>query len=172
MPVRPSYRSALRSITFLLLDVDGVLTDGRITYTDDGRESKSFHVRDGVGIVALRKQGYRVGIITGRASRIVSRRAQELGIDEVHQAVDDKLHVYAALKQQYGLADREVAYIGDDEPDLGLLRCVGFSAAPADAHDRVKRTVMYVCRHKGGRGAVREVIDLILAARSKRRPGG
>ncbi|MBE0557241.1 MAG: HAD-IIIA family hydrolase [Proteobacteria bacterium] len=158
----------MRSITFLLLDVDGVLTDGRITYTSDGLESKSFHVRDGLGIVALRNQGCRVGIITGRSSPVVGRRAKELGIDEIHQGAEDKLRVYAALKQKHGLTDREVAFIGDDEPDLGVLRCVGFSAAPADAHESVKKAVMYVCKHRGGEGAVREIVDLILAAGSNR----
>lgn len=171
MPARSSYRSALQPITLLLLDVDGVLTDGRITYTDDGQEAKSFHVRDGFGIVALRKHGCRVGIITGRSSSVVLRRAQELGLDGVWQGVEDKLKAYAAIKQEYGLEDRSIAYIGDDEPDLELLRCVGFSAAPADAHERVKKIVRYVCRHKGGEGAVREVADLILASHGKRRRG-
>jgi len=171
VPSRPSYRSALQPITFLLLDVDGVLTDGRVTYTDDGRETKSFHVRDGYGIVALRKQGCRVGLLTGRSSPVVLRRAQELSLDGVWQAVEDKLKAYAAIKQQFGLTDREVAYIGDDEPDLDVLRSVGFSAAPADAHEHVKKAVLYVCKHKGGKGAVREVTDLIVAARAKPRRG-
>ena len=171
VPARPSYRSALQPITFLLLDVDGVLTDGRVTYTDDGRETKSFHVRDGYGIVALRQQGCRVGLLTGRSSSVVLRRAQELGLDGVWQAVEDKLKTYAAIKQQFGLTDREVAYVGDDEPDLEVLRSVGFSAAPADAHVRVKKAVLYVCRHKGGKGAVREVTDLLVAARAKPRRG-
>lgn len=171
VPSRPSYRSALRSITFLILDVDGVLTDGRIIYTDDGREGKTFHVRDGFGIVDFRKRGHRVGIITGRSSPVVSRRAEELGIDVVMQGADDKLQSYAAIKEKYGLADREVAYIGDDVPDIAVLECVGFSAAPSDAHESVKRAVKYVCKHKGGRGAVREVVDMIIAAQSTRRQG-
>lgn len=169
MPARPSYRSALQPITFLLLDVDGVLTDGRITYTDDGREAKSFHVRDGYGIVSLRKGGCRVGLLTGRSSPVVLRRAQELGLDGVWQGAEDKLKVYAAIKQQFGLTDREVAYMGDDEPDLDVLRSVGFSAAPADAHELVRKAVHYVCTHKGGKGAVREVTDLIAAARARGR---
>lgn len=167
VPSRRSYRSALRSITLLLLDVDGVLTDGRITYSDDGRESKSFHVRDGYGIVTLRRHGCRVGIITGRSSAIVTRRAQELGIDDVMQGVGDKLQVYEALKRKYALADREIGYIGDDGPDVDVLRKAGFSAAPADAHESVRKVVMYVCTRRGGEGAVREVIDMILEARSK-----
>lgn len=171
MPARPSYRSALQPITFLLLDVDGVLTDGRITYTDDGREAKSFHVRDGYGIVELRKHGCRVGILSGRSSPVVQRRAQELGLDGIWQGAQDKRKTYEAIKQQFGLTDREIAYIGDDDPDLTVLRSVGFSAAPADAHERTKKAVMYVCRHKGGEGAVREVTDLILAAHEKRRRG-
>ena len=171
MPARPSYRSALRSITFLLLDVDGVLTDGRIIYTDDGREGKAFHVRDGFGIVAFRKLGHRVGIITGRSSPVVTRRAEELGIDLVMQGVEDKFEVYSEIKKKYGLSDREVAYVGDDVPDLGVLGCAGFSAAPSDAHDRVKRAAMYVCKHKGGKGAVREVVDIIMAAQSTNRRG-
>lgn len=128
-------------------------------------------MRDGYGLVALRKRGCRVGIITGRSSPTVLRRAQELGLDGVWQGVDDKLQAYAAIKRAYELSDREVAYIGDDEPDLELLRTVGFSAAPADAHEQVKKAVLYVCRNKGGEGAVREVTDLLLAAKAKHRRG-
>jgi 3-deoxy-D-manno-octulosonate 8-phosphate phosphatase (KDO 8-P phosphatase) len=171
VPARSSYRSTLSPIKFLLLDVDGVLTDGRVTYTDDGRESKTFHVRDGFGIVAVRKRGIRVGLISGRSSPVVLRRAEELGIDEIHQGVKDKLTVYSEIKRLYGIADREVAYIGDDNPDLEVLRQAGFSAAPADAQDGVKKAVRYVCKQKGGEGAVREVIDLILAEQGGRSKG-
>ncbi len=167
VPVRSSYRSALRSITLLLLDVDGVLTDGRIAYSDDGREFKSFHVRDGHGIIQLRASGVRVGIITGRKSSIVTRRAEELGIADVVQAATDKHAAYETIKRRDGLEDRQIAYMGDDLPDLEVLRAVGFSAAPADAHAQVRRAVTYVCRNKGGEGAVREVVDLLLEAQKK-----
>ncbi len=154
----------------LLMDVDGVLTDGGIYYGNDGEELKRFHVHDGYGVMKLKRSGFLVGIITGRVSRIVQRRAGELGYDDVHQNLDDKMSAYEAILRRHGLEDREVAYIGDDEPDIPVLKRVGFSAAPANALPSVRRVVHYVCRRRGGDGAVREVIDMIL--RSQTRPRG
>lgn len=141
------------------------MTDGGVMYSESGDELKQFNIQDGYGIVKAQRSGLRFGIITGRVSGIVKRRAAELGITEVHQSVEEKSSVYSEIKKRLHLADHEMAYIGDDEPDLPVLQQVGFSAAPADAVDSVKRSVMYVCRRKGGRGAVREVIEKILAAR-------
>jgi 3-deoxy-D-manno-octulosonate 8-phosphate phosphatase (KDO 8-P phosphatase) len=154
----------LRRLRLLLLDVDGVLTDGSLYLSDRGEALKRFHIHDGFGIVALQRAGVNVGIITGRSSTIVQRRAEELGITEVYQNIEQKLDAYEAIKKKFGVSDREVAFIGDDEPDLPVLERVGFSAAPSDAVARVKASVDYVCARSGGSGAVREVIDMILAA--------
>lgn len=153
---------ALEKVCLLLLDVDGVLTDGRITYDDQGRETKSFDVKDGHGIKLLMRAGIKVGIITGRRSPIVEHRAQELGISMVHQGALDKRVPYEAILAEQGLTDEQVAYVGDDLIDLPILRRVGFSASVADAVDEVKAAVHYVARRRGGRGAVREICDHIL----------
>ncbi|MEK6756789.1 MAG: HAD-IIIA family hydrolase [Bacteroidota bacterium] len=168
MPAKNSYRSKLRKIKLLLLDVDGVLTDGGIYYSASGEELKKFHTQDGYGIVKLRQAGIRAGIITGKVSTIVARRAEELGIEEVYQNLDNKLSAYEQIKSKLNVVDAQVAYIGDDEFDLPVLERVGFSAAPADAVDSVRRTVDYVCKRKGGAGAVREVIELLLRSQDKR----
>lgn len=146
----------------LILDVDGVLTDGGIYYTANGDEMKRFHIHDGYGMLKLRRAGISAAILTGRVSSIVERRARDLGISEVHQNLENKLEIYEMLKAKYGLTDREVAYIGDDEFDLPVLERVGFSAAPANAMESVKKKVHYVCSKNGGEGAVREVIELLL----------
>jgi YrbI family 3-deoxy-D-manno-octulosonate 8-phosphate phosphatase len=138
------------------------MTDGGLYYSGRGEHLKKFNVKDGYGIVKLRKFGISVGIITGRVSKIIERRAEELGITELHQNLHDKLVAYERIKKRFGLEDAEVAYIGDDEPDLPVLQCVGFSAAPADAVSRVLNVVHYTCKQKGGEGAVREVIDIIM----------
>ncbi len=160
-------RARLQRIRLLLLDVDGVLTDGGVYYSNSGEELKKFNIQDGYGIVTLQRAGVPVGIITGRVSKIVERRAAELGITEVRQNLDDKGKAYDDICRKLGVTDPEVAYIGDDEPDLPVLRRVGFSAAPNDAVPAVTKAVDYVCRRNGGHGAVREVIDLILANRRR-----
>lgn len=149
----------------LLLDVDGVMTDGGIYFTENGDEIKKFNIQDGYGIVKWRRMGGRVGIITGRVSKIVARRAADLGIEDVFQNLENKTEAYGQLLTKYALADKQVAYIGDDEFDLPVLNRVGFSAAPADAVEAVRRNVQYVCKRNGGAGAVREVIDLLLKAK-------
>jgi len=142
------------------------MTDGGIYYSGRGEELKKFNTKDGYGIVRLQRMGVKVGIITGRVSAIVKVRAKELGITELYQNLDKKLLAYAAIKKKLDLVDAEIAYIGDDEPDLPVLQCVGFSAAPADAMPSVISQVDYVCERPGGGGAVREVIDLLLNAQS------
>lgn len=165
MPKKRTHRLNLKRIKLLLLDVDGVMTDGGVYYSETGDELKKFNIQDGYGIVKAQRNGIQVGIITGRVSTIVKRRAAELGIVEVHQSIEEKGIVYRQVRDRLGLADEEVASIGDDEPDLPVLRQTGFSAAPANALDVVKRSVLYVCKRSGGKGAVREVIEKILAAR-------
>jgi 3-deoxy-D-manno-octulosonate 8-phosphate phosphatase (KDO 8-P phosphatase) len=162
MPRNKSYRSVLKKIKLLLLDVDGVMTDGGLYYSNSGDEFKKFNAQDGYGIVKLKRAGIQIGIITGRVSKIVERRAKELGITEVYQNFENKIDAYEAIKNKFDLSDADIAYIGDDEFDIAVLKRVGFSAAPADAVPIVKKHVQYVCKLGGGNGAVREVIDLIL----------
>ena len=157
----------LRRIKLLLMDVDGVLTDGRFYYTDDGREFKAFDVKDGFAIRLAGLAGLKFGIITGKMSPIVERRAKELRIDEIHQGYFDKLDVYRDIIDRLKLFDMEVAYIGDDLFDLGVMKKVGFSACPADAVDEVREAADYTATRDGGRGAVREVIEMILKARGR-----
>lgn len=142
------------------------MTNGSIYLTESGDELKGFNIQDGYGIVKLQRVGVMVGIITGRVSKIVQRRADELGIKEVHQNFKKKVEAYERLKIKHGLHDEEIAFVGDDDPDMPLIQRVGFSAAPADAVDRVQRVVDYVCKRRGGEGAVREVIEMILKERS------
>jgi 3-deoxy-D-manno-octulosonate 8-phosphate phosphatase (KDO 8-P phosphatase) len=154
-----------KKIKLLLLDVDGVMTDGRIILDNRGNETKAFHVRDGHGIKLLQKEGVLVGIITGRKSEVVNIRARELGIMDVHQGIKDKLTAYDAVVAKHGLSDEEVAYIGDDEVDVAIFKRVGLAAAVADADPSVRPHVQLVTRAHGGRGAVREVINFILKSR-------
>lgn len=162
-----SLAQKLRKIKCVLLDVDGVLTDGAIIYGIDGIELKVFDSQDGFGIVNAIKQGIRVGIITARKSEVVERRAADLGIVDLYQGSIDKLTPYEKLKKEHSLNDSDITYIGDDLLDLPLLQKVGFSAAPANAVRDVKMKVDYVAKSRGGHGAVREVIDLIMKAQKK-----
>ncbi|MGK2943934.1 MAG: KdsC family phosphatase [Desulfuromonadales bacterium] len=152
----------LSRIKLLLLDVDGVMTDGRIIYDSDGGETKAFDVKDGHGLKLLQRAGIRVGIITGRQSTIVVRRAAELGIELVYQGAKDKRLPFNEILQKLALAPEEVAYIGDDIVDLPVMRQVGFAVTVADAVDDVKPFADMVTERPGGRGAVREVCDFLL----------
>lgn len=154
-----------KAIRLLLLDVDGILTDGTIVYTDDGNEIKSFHTRDGLGIRLLQETGVQVGLITARQSKVVSRRAEDLKLSLVYQKVTNKVEVYERLLHEMNLQAHEVAYMGDDWLDLALLTRVGFSATVADAVVEVRNRVHYITRKPGGQGAVRELCDLIMEAK-------
>ena len=158
-------KEKLRRIKMLLMDVDGVLTDGRFFYLDNGAEAKAFDVKDGFAIRLAELGGLKTGIITGKMSPIVERRAEELGIKECHQGYFNKVEVYKDIKTRLDLFDAEIAYIGDDLFDLGVLKLAGFSACPADAVPEVKEIVDYVTQCSGGRGAVREIIEMVLQAR-------
>ncbi len=164
-----SIQSKAKKIKLLLLDVDGVMTDGRIILDNQGNELKAFHVRDGHGIKLAQRAGLVVGIITGRKSEVVNIRARELGIMEVHQGALEKIIVYDSLISKYGLRDDEVAYIGDDIVDADIFKRAGLAAAVADADPGVKHSVDMVTKAAGGRGAVREVINVILKNRNKQR---
>ena len=152
----------LRRVRMLAMDVDGVLTDGGMYYFETGDEVKKFNTRDGMGIKMLQSAGIVTAFITKEKTLIVERRGRKLAVPEVHQGADDKLTVLTRMIKKYGLTLNEVAYMGDDVNDLQTLLAVGFSAAPADAMPSVLRAVHYVCKKRGGEGAMREVADLIL----------
>jgi 3-deoxy-D-manno-octulosonate 8-phosphate phosphatase (KDO 8-P phosphatase) len=156
-----------RKIRLLLLDVDGVLTNGRILYDDRGREIKSFHVQDGQGLQWLLREGIQVGFLSGRASRAVEKRAKELGIPFLFQGVKDKSVFFAGLIQTTGLDPDQVSFMGDDWIDMQLLAKVGFSVSVSDGHPLIRKKVDYVTRAAGGDKAVREVSELILKAQGK-----
>ncbi|MGH8260721.1 MAG: KdsC family phosphatase [Steroidobacteraceae bacterium] len=161
----------MKPIRLLVLDVDGVLTDGRLYYGPRGEQLKCFHVRDGHGIKALRAAGIDVAVITGRRSGAVARRCRELGIAHVVQGADDKLAAFRRLLAELSLTPAECACIGDDVPDVPLLRAAGDSYAVADAHPAARAAADRATRASGGQGAVREVCDRLIAetpARTRR----
>ncbi len=158
-------REKASKIEFLLLDVDGILTDGRISIDSNGNELKTFHIHDGHGLVLLKKSGIGIGIISGRSSKSVEFRAKELNITEVFQGITDKVSVYRQLAVKYNLSKEQVAFMGDDLIDLPLLRIVGFSATASDAVAEVRDEVDLISDKMGGGGAVREVTDFILKAK-------
>jgi 3-deoxy-D-manno-octulosonate 8-phosphate phosphatase (KDO 8-P phosphatase) len=157
----------LRGLRLLLFDVDGVLTDGQIELCSDGGESKQFSIRDGSALVWAQREGLTVGLLSGRPSEVTTRRADELGIRLVIQSHSKKGDAYRQLLEANGFGDEHVAYMGDDLLDLPVLSRVGLSAAPSDAAAEVKARVDWVSAHPGGRGAVREFIELVLKARGR-----
>jgi YrbI family 3-deoxy-D-manno-octulosonate 8-phosphate phosphatase len=157
----------MRRVRLFATDVDGVLTDGGMYYSEAGDEWKKFNTRDGMGLKLLQRAGIITALVTMEETKLVARRAAKLAIPEVHQGAKDKLAVLRDMIGRHGLTLQEVVYIGDDVNDLEALRAVGFSAAPADGLPPVLEVVHYVCKKKGGEGAVREVADLILAAQQK-----
>lgn len=157
-----------KGLKLFLLDVDGVMTDGTITYTHEGYESKSFHTRDGLGLRLLMESGVEVGLVTARESEAVRRRVRDLGIKHVFQKARNKLEVLEKLCQDLDLNPAEIGYMGDDWLDLPLLIRVGFAATVADAVPEVQQVAHFITKRRGGRGAVREVCDLIIEARGAR----
>jgi 3-deoxy-D-manno-octulosonate 8-phosphate phosphatase (KDO 8-P phosphatase) len=153
-----------RKTRLLIMDVDGVLTDGKIIQDRHGHEVKVFDVKDGHGIVMAHRAKLRTGLISGRESETITRRAEELGIALVFQKVWNKLEVYEKIRMDTALTHDEVAYVGDDVVDIPLLRRVGLAVAVADAVDEVKAVSHFITQRPGGQGAVREVIELILRA--------
>jgi 3-deoxy-D-manno-octulosonate 8-phosphate phosphatase (KDO 8-P phosphatase) len=149
----------------LVLDVDGVLTDGGVLYTPSGEETKRFFVRDGLAVGAAQQAGLAIAVISGRASAAVTRRLAELGIAEVRQGVSDKAAALAELTERLGLGSAEVAVMGDDLPDLPLMRRAGLALAPSNAVPEVRQAAHWVSRRRGGEGAVREAVELLLKAR-------
>jgi len=156
-----------KRIRLILLDVDGVLTDGTVHIHSTGGESKPFFVRDGLGMVWARREGLEVGLLSGRPSDATSRRAAELGLRIVSQGSHDKRDAVATILETHGFTTEDVAYMGDDLVDLPIFERAGLSTAPADAVDDVRIRVDWVSRFDGGRGAVRELVELILAAQGR-----
>ncbi|MDO8793314.1 MAG: hypothetical protein Q7J25_01690 [Vicinamibacterales bacterium] len=154
-------------IKLLLFDVDGVLTDGKILMHPDGTESKQFDIKDGTGLVWAQRGGLKVGMLSARSSAATAQRAAQLGITIVHQGVSSKIRAYDDILRQHTLTDAEVAYMGDDVLDLAVLGRVGLSASPADGVEEVRATVHYVSRARGGHGAARELIELVLKAQDR-----
>ncbi len=158
-------KNKLKDIKLLILDVDGVLTDGKLVYNSDGIELKAFDVKDGYGLVRLRQSGVKLCIITAKSSSIVETRAKDLGIDSLYQNISNKLTAYNDIKEKHNLTDDEIAYIGDDVPDLVVLRQVGVPIAVHDAVEAVQKTAIYITKRCGGNGAVREVVEMIMQAK-------
>jgi 3-deoxy-D-manno-octulosonate 8-phosphate phosphatase (KDO 8-P phosphatase) len=156
-----------RTIELILSDVDGVLTDGGIWYDNQGVELKGFHIRDGLGIKLWQRAGFRFGLLTARSSHIVKLRAQELGIEIVRQGFENKLPVARDILRELNLAPQQVCYIGDDLTDLPVIRLVGLGVAVADAAAEVRAAATYVTEAAGGRGAVRELVEVVLKAKSR-----
>jgi 3-deoxy-D-manno-octulosonate 8-phosphate phosphatase (KDO 8-P phosphatase) len=154
-------------IRLLVLDVDGVLTDGRLYFSPRGEDTKCFHVRDGAGIVQVLKAGIQVAVISGRQSRAVDRRMSELGVTWVRQGIQDKLAALRELLDILGLGPQAVASIGDDVADLPIFEVARLAVAVADAHQSVKSQAHFITQTPGGQGAVREVCDLILEAQRR-----
>ncbi|MCB1866370.1 MAG: 3-deoxy-manno-octulosonate-8-phosphatase KdsC [Chromatiales bacterium] len=153
-----------RAIRMVIFDVDGVLTDGSLFLGDDGQEYKAFYSRDGHGMKMLQASGVSIGVITGRSSEVVRIRMQSLGVEHVYQGRLDKLPAYNELRERTGFADHEVAYVGDDVMDLPVMRVVGLAIAVGDAHPLVRTHAHWLAPSPGGRGAARDVCELIMEA--------
>ena len=153
-------------VKLILFDVDGVLTDGTVVVHGDGTESKTFAIRDGIAIIWAGRAGLRIGFLSARMSHATRYRAAQLGVSIVHQGVSSKTDTYATILSTEQVNQEEVAYMGDDIVDLGVLRHVGLSAAPADAAAEVRAEVDWISTAAGGRGAARELIELVLRAQN------
>lgn len=162
--VPPVLRARAAEVRLAIFDVDGTLTDGTLSYDDAGRESKAFHVHDGLGLKLLMSRGIAVALVTARHGRTLEGRAAELGIVHLRQGVEDKRASLLALCAEIGIDPRQCAWMGDDLPDLPAMRLVGLAAAPADAHPWIAERAHWCAHRPGGRGAARELCDLLLAA--------
>ncbi len=163
-PVAGAVLKAAADIKLVLFDVDGVLTDGSLFISDDGQEFKAFYSRDGHGLKMLQRSGVEVGIITGRNSKVVSHRAAELGVKHLFQGAQDKLATYLSLVGEFNLDAKAIAFIGDDVVDLPVMLQTGLAVAVQDAHPIIKQHAHWVTPSRGGRGAARELCEMIMYA--------
>ncbi len=161
-------KEKLKKIKMLLLDVDGVLTDGSITYDSEGNNLLTFNVQDGFGIANALQNGLKIGVITGRKCEAVKHRIKDLGIKEFYWGAIDKATPYEQVKKKHDLTDEEIAYIGDDILDIPVLQKAGFAAIPKNARRETRKYAHYVTDAKGGNGAVREVIDMIMGSQKNK----
>jgi 3-deoxy-D-manno-octulosonate 8-phosphate phosphatase (KDO 8-P phosphatase) len=159
-----------RNIKLIAFDVDGVLTHGEIIYSSSGEEIKSFNVKDGLGLVLASQNHLITAIITGRESEAVKRRAKELKVTHLFQNAKDKVKVIEKLASQYGIRSEEICFMGDDLPDLQVLKRVGLAACPSDAVNEIKAVCNWISKYEGGRGAVRELVDFVLNAQTVHQP--
>lgn len=163
----PNLEEKASRIKMIILDVDGVMTNGQVLLMPDGQELKTFSIHDGFGILCAMRSGIRIGIISGRASESLRLRCEELQIHDLYVNAMDKLPILKEIMNRHGFREDEIAYVGDDLPDLPVLESVGFSVAPKNAHPEVKKRVDLVLTRNGGEGAVRELIDFILLSQKK-----
>ncbi len=161
----PADIEAMRKVKLLMLDVDGVLTDGRLFYDSEGRESKVFHVQDGAGLVYWKRSGFVSGLLSGREAKCIRVRAKELRVDEVHLGKGHKLPVLQEVLERRNLSLEEVCYVGDDFLDLEVLRCVGMPVSVPQGRPEVKAVCRYITQAPAGFGAVRELVELLLEAK-------
>ena len=167
MEIKDSLKERASKIKLLLLDVDGVLTDGRIIYDSKGRDSKFFYVHDGLGVYVLNKAGIKTVLITAKGSATIKPRARDMRVAEVFSDVSPKSAILEKLLKKYNVLKDEVCFVGDDLVDLGLIKLVGFSVAVSNASPEIKEAASYITTKHGGRGAVREVAELILKSQGK-----
>lgn len=165
--LKEDLRETAKKTKLLLLDVDGVLTDGRIIYDSRGHDMKFFDVHDGMGVHVLRKTGIKTILITAKGSRAIKPRAKDMGVEEVLENISPKTKVLDKILKQYNVSLDEICFVGDDLVDLGLMKRVGFPIAVFNACPEIKQAAVYVTLREGGRGAVREVAELILKAQDK-----
>ncbi|NMM41925.1 3-deoxy-manno-octulosonate-8-phosphatase KdsC [Pseudoalteromonas arctica] len=166
-PLSDDARERAQKIKLLICDIDGVFSDGRIYLGNQGEELKAFNTKDGFGIKALINSGFEVAVITGRHSQIVQQRMTSLTVPHIYQGQENKLQAYQQLKDKLQLTDKQIAYIGDDGPDMPVMELVGFAVAVNDAHPLIKRISHYTTMLPGGFGAVRELTDLLMLENGK-----
>ena len=165
--MKKNLKDRIKKIKLLVLDVDGVLTDGRIILDHEGQEIKIFNVLDGFGIVLFKRLGYKTAIISARCAKAVTARAADLGVDKIYQDANPKIQAYQQLLKELDLNDEDVCFVGDDLPDLAILKRAGFAASVPNARPEIKREAHYITKKEAGHGAVREIVELILKTQGK-----
>jgi len=165
--MRASLKDKIRKIKLLILDVDGIMTNGEIVLDENGEELKIFDVQDGFGIVLFQRAGYKTAILSARSTGSVTARAKDLKINKICQNACPKIKVYKKLIRELEIKDDQVCFMGDDLPDIEVLKTVGFSVTVPNAVDEIKEIVDYITKNEGGRGAIREIVEIILKAQNK-----